>query len=46
MMGRQNGVFATWLDSKHANKDCKPNNCTYFTNIVIPGIPRGGIWTR
>jgi len=46
MMVKESATLRLWVDSNYAGKDCKPLDCTYFNNIVIPGTPKEASWTR
>ena len=41
MFTRRTGTLTCQIDAKFANKDCiVEKGCTYFEQIVIPGITR------
>ena len=46
VMMKRDDVLKFWIDSKCAGKDCNPSECLYFSNIVIPGIPKEYLWMR
>jgi|TARA_R110002020_G_scaffold210652_3_gene416787 hypothetical protein len=34
----ESGKLVFWLDKKYRNKECAPSDCSYFKNIVLPGV--------
>lgn len=35
---REDGNTNYWIDSEYVNKECRPDDCIYFKNIVFPGV--------
>ena len=34
----ENKKMVYWIDKKYAGKECNPKNCSYFKDIVVPGL--------
>ena len=35
---KENKELVYWIDKKHAGKECNPTKCSYYKNIVVPGL--------
>ena len=34
----EDGRLIYWIDEEYHNKECEPKDCSYFKNIVLPGV--------